>query len=87
MSLEMGCPHLIDRFPGGDITTRELIDRYCAPGMGTSRKKIPIRAVTDRPLWTILFTMQRVDGIQGVHQASREHMLYAIESMAPIVLN
>ena len=41
----------------------------------------------DGPLQTILFTMQRVAGIQGVHQASRAHMLYAIEAMAPTVFN
>ena len=72
---------------GGDITTRELIDRHCAPGTSTSGKKIPIKAVTDGPLQTVLFTMQRVVGSQGVHQASRAHMLYAIEAMAPTVFN
>ena len=72
---------------GGDITTQELIDHHCAPGTSTSGKKIPIRAVMDGPLWIILFTMQRVAGSQGVHQASRAHMLYAIEAMAPMVFN
>ena len=42
---------------GGDITTRELIDRHCALGIGTSRKKIPIKAVTDRALRIVMFTM------------------------------
>ena len=55
--------------------------------MSTSRKKIPIRAVTDGPLRTVLFNMQRVAGSQGVHQASRAHMLYAIEAMALMVFN
>ena len=41
----------------------------------------------DGPLWTILFTMQRGAGIQGVHQDSRAHMIYAIEAMAPTVFN
>ena len=41
----------------GDITSQEIIDRHCAPGMRTSGKKIPIRAVTNEPLQTILFTM------------------------------
>ena len=41
----------------------------------------------DGPLWTILFTMQRVTGSQGVHQDSRVHMVYAIEAMAPTVFN
>ena len=31
--------------------------------------------------------MQRVEIIQGVHQDSRAHMLYAIEAMAPTVFN
>ena len=51
------------------------------------RKKIPIKAVMDRDLWTILFTMQRVAGSQGVHQNSREHMMYAIEAMESMVFN
>ena len=52
---------------GGDITTRELIDWHCVPGIGTSGKRIPIRAVTDRDLRIVLFTMQRVARSQGVH--------------------
>ena len=47
---------------GVDITTREFIDRHCAPGIATLGKKIPIRSVTDRDLWIVLFTMQRVAG-------------------------
>ena len=43
--------------------------------------------MTDRALQTVLFNMQRVVGSQGVHQASRAHMLYAIEAMAPMVFN
>ena len=70
---------------GGNITTQELIDRHCIPGTRTSGKKIPIKAVVDGPLHTVLFTMQRVAGSQGVHQASRPHMLYAIEAMAPTI--
>ena len=41
----------------------------------------------DGPLRISLFIMQRVDGSQGVHQASRAHMMYAIEAMAPTVFN
>ena len=41
----------------------------------------------DGPLRTIIFTMQRVAGSQDVHQASRAHMLYAIDAMAPMVFN
>ena len=31
--------------------------------------------------------MQIVVGSQGLHEASRAHMIYAIETMAPIVFN
>ena len=55
-----GSPISLTGSHGGDITTRELIDRHSALGIGTSGKKIPIRAVMDRALWTVLFTMQRV---------------------------
>ena len=82
-----GAPISLTGSCGGDITTRELIDRHCAPGTGTSGKKIPIKAVTDSALRTILFTMQRVARIQVEHQASRAHMLYAIDAMAPTVFN
>ena len=82
-----GAPILLTSSRWGDITTQELINHHCIPGTRTSGKKIPIKAVRDGPLQTVLFTMQRVVGIQGVHQASRAHMLYAIEAMVPIVFN
>ena len=62
-----GAPISLTCSRGGDITTQEFIDRHCIPGTRTSRKKIPIKAVVDGPLRTMLFTMQRVVGIQGVH--------------------
>ena len=52
-----GAPISLTSSRGGDITTRELIDRHCVPGTRTSGKKIPIRAVTDGPLRIVLFTM------------------------------
>ena len=52
-----------------------------------SRKKILIKEVRDFPLRTMLFTMQRVDGIQGPHQTSWAHILYALEAMVPKVFN
>ena len=82
-----GAPISLTGSCGGDITTRELIDRHYVPRTGTSGNKNPIRAVTDRDLWIVLFTMHRVAGSQGVHQASREHMLYSLEAMAPMVFN
>ena len=57
-----GSPISLTGYRGGDITTRELIDRHCAPGTGTSGKKILIRAVIDRALRIVLFTMQRMAG-------------------------
>ena len=58
-----GAPISLTGSHGGDITTRELIDRHCVPGTGTSGKKIPIRVVIDRALHIVLFTMHRVVGI------------------------
>ena len=55
--LRRGAPISLTGSRGGDITTRELIDRHCVLGTGTSGKKIPIRAVTDMALWIVLFTM------------------------------
>ena len=55
-----GVPISLTGSCGGDITTRELINQYYAQGTSTSGKKIPIKAMTDRALRTVLFTMQRV---------------------------
>ena len=52
-----GAPISLTGSRGRDITTRELIDQHCIPGTGTSGKKIPIRAVIDRDLWIVLFTI------------------------------
>ena len=82
-----GAPISLTGSRGGDITTQELIDRHYIPKMRTSGKKIPIKVVMDGPLWTVLFTMQRVAKSQAVHQDSRAHMLYAIEAMVPTIFN
>ena len=52
-----------------------------------SEKKIPIKDVKDFPLWMTLFTMQGVSRSHGAHQASRAHMLYSVEAMAPTVFH
>ena len=62
-----GAPISLTGSHGGDITTQEFIKRHCIPGTRTSRKKIPIKAVVDGPIWTVFFTMQRVVGIKWVH--------------------
>ena len=59
-----GAPISLTVSRGGDITTQELINRHCILGTSISGKKIPIKAVVDGPLWTVLFTMQRVVGSQ-----------------------
>ena len=82
-----GAPISLVGSHGGDITTQELINHHCIHGTRTSGKKIPIKVVVDGPLWTILFTIQRVVRSQGVHQESRALMLYAIEAMVPTVFN
>ena len=82
-----GAPISLTSSCGGEITTQELINRHYIPGTRTSENKFFIKAVVDGPLHTILFTIQRVAGIQGVHHASRAHKLYIIEAMAPTVFN
>ena len=72
---------------GGDVTTQELINRHCMPSTMMLGKKIPIKVVVDDALCTVHFTMQRLEGSQGPNQASRAHLLYAIEAMAPTVFN
>ena len=72
---------------GGDITTQELIVRHFYPRTKMSGKKILIKEVRDLPLRSVLFTMQRVVGSQGAHQASQEHILHALEAMTPTVFN
>ena len=55
---------------GEDITTQELIVHHFYLGTKMSVKNIPIKVVRDLPLWTVLFTMQRVEGSQGPRQES-----------------
>ena len=59
--LRRGTPISLTGSHGGDVTTQELIDRYCLPSTRTLGKKIPIKILRDDPLCTIIFTMQRLD--------------------------
>ena len=69
------------------MTTQEMINHHCVPDTRMLGKNIPIKAVVDDAICTVLFTMERLEGIQGPHQESRVHMLFAIEAMAPTVFN
>ena len=82
-----GAPISLSSCRGGDMTTQELINRYCIPGTRISGKEIPIKAVVDDPLRIVLFTMQRLVGSEGPHQDSRAHVLYVIEAMEPTIFN
>ena len=66
-SLRWGAPISLTGSHGGGMATQELVDRHCLPGTRTSRKKIPIKAIVDLPLHTLLFSMQRLARIQGPH--------------------
>ena len=81
-----GFPISLKGSRGGDITTQEIIVHHCFPTK-MSGKNIPIKEVMDFTLHTVLFTMHRVAGNQGAHQASRVHMLYALEAMEPTFFN
>ena len=52
-----GAPISLTRFHRGDVTTQELINPHCILGTRTFGKKIPIKAVVNDPLCTVLFTM------------------------------
>ena len=82
-----GVPISLNSSLRGDITTQELIVRHFYLGTKMLGKKIPIKDVMELPLQTILFTMQRVVGSQGAHQASRAHIMYSLEAIAPTMFN
>ena len=82
-----GAPISLVGFHGGGVTTQDLINRYCILGTRMFGKKIPIKAVVDDPLCTLILTMQRLAGSQGPHQDFKTHMLYSIEAMDPIAFN
>ena len=62
-----GAPISLIGSRGGDVTSQELINCHCIPGTRTSGKKIPIKAVVDDPLRTIIFTKKRLARSQGAH--------------------
>ena len=86
-SSKRGAPISLVGPRGGNITIDSLIAQYYNIGIQMSGKKIPIKDVMDIPLRTILFTMQRVPGSHATHQDSRARMLYALECMAPTIIN
>ena len=52
-----GAPISLTGSHGGDITTQDFINCHCIHETRKLGKKIPIKAVMDGPLWTVLFTM------------------------------
>ena len=67
------------------MTINDLIDQYCTIGTRSSGGKIPIKHVTECPLRTILFTIDKVAGSRDSHQTIRSHMFYALKCMAPTI--
>ena len=65
--LRWGAPISLNGSHAKDITSQELINLHCIFGTKTSGKKITIKVVVDGPIQTVLFTIQRVAKIQGVH--------------------
>ena len=43
--------------------------------------------MTDRPIRTVLFTIEKVAGSWYFHQTTLYHMLYPLECMDPTILN
>ena len=63
-----GAPISLTSLQGGTMTTQEMINDHCHPGMKMSGNKISISVVVDMPLRIVLFIMQRLVGNQGPHQ-------------------
>ena len=65
----------------------DIIDRYCALGTISQSGKLHIQKIVDRPLRTIVYSIDKVEGTRSTHLTTREHMLYALECMEPTIFS
>lgn len=68
-------------------TMSDYISSYCVFGTSKSSDKIPIKAVTNMHLRTILFTIARAFGSTGSHSVMKAQMTYALGCIEPRVFN
>jgi len=72
---------------GMEETTNDYIHSHYVVGTMKTSGKIPIPAVTNMPLHTILFTIVRDFGSMGSHSATKAQMTYALQCTEPQVFN
>jgi len=79
-------PILEGQRPTGE-TLDMLITRVCPEARKTRSGKVAIPTVGDIVLRTILFMVTRAAGSLANHEASKTHLLLALECLAPTVFN
>jgi len=82
-----GAPVVMSGHRNVEETTTDYISTHYVAGMSKTSGKIPIKAVVNMPLCTIIFTIARTFGSTGSHHAMKAQMTYAIECTEPRVFN
>ena len=72
---------------GGKGSVDDLIDDHCSIGTHSVGGIFLIKHIIDRPLRTVVFTIEKVAGTRSSHLTTREHILYSIECMSPTIFN
>ena len=65
----------------------DLIDEYFLVGTHSQGVKIPIKHIVNQPVKTLSFIIKKVAGSRSSHLTTWDHMLYAVECMAPTIFN
>ena len=71
--------------PGGDLTIDEYIAVYYFSDMEKVGSQILTNLIQVLGLKAILLALNRIAGLDSLHQASQPLMFYAMECMRPIV--
>jgi hypothetical protein len=64
---------------GGGLPMSEYVRRYCEPRAESLKGKVSIRDIRDLPLWNILFTIARMEGIAYPHMSLQSYFQYVVE--------
>ena len=79
-------PILEGQRPSGE-TLDQLMARVCPRAVKTRSRKVGIPTVNDMVLRTILFMVTRAAGSLANHEASKTHLLLALECLQPTIFN
>lgn len=64
-----------------------LIARHCHGSHNTKSGKIDIRTFTNIPLRTVLYNIDRMEGVQALHEVRKSHFMYELDCLSPIVFS